>query len=183
MTSAMNKAIAQVKLGKDTYVAPTAYVAGNVVMGDRCTVMHHVSIRGDLARITLGHRVNVQDGAIIHANVGEDMTIGDDVAIGHRAVVHGLEVGSHTLIGIGALVLDGCVIGPECFIAAGAVLPPRTRVPPRTLVMGVPARPVRPVTNDELAILDGVVKTYLELGPRHRRGEFPNFADSLNGHS
>ncbi len=172
----MSDATGQVRLGIDIYVAPTAYVGGDVVLGDQCTVMNHVTIRGDLARITIGSRVNIQDGAIIHANTGEDMTIGDDVAIGHRAVVHGLRVESRTLIGIGALILDGCVIGCESIVAAGAVLPPRTEVPPRTLVMGVPARSVRPVTNDELANLDRVVQSYVEIGARYRRGEFPNTA-------
>jgi carbonic anhydrase/acetyltransferase-like protein (isoleucine patch superfamily) len=174
----MSDAIGQVKVGSGTYVAPTSYVGGDVVVGDRCTVMNHVTIRGDLARITIGNRVNVQDGAIIHANTGEAMTIGDDVAIGHRAVVHGLGVESRALIGIGALILDGCVIGSESIVAAGAVLPPGTEVPARTLVMGVPGRPVRPVTNDELANLDRVVKSYVELGARYRRGEFPNAAGS-----
>jgi len=136
--------------------------------------MHHVTIRGDLSRIRIGHRVNVQDGTVIHTNRGDDLTIADDVAIGHRSVVHCSSIGRRSLIGIGSIILDGCRVGSECIIAAGAVLPPRTDVPDRTLMMGVPARPIRPVTNDELAYLDSVIRTYMELGQRHLNGDFPN---------
>lgn len=161
------------KLGRETYLAPSAVVAGSVTIGRQCTVMHHVVIRGDVSKITIGNRVNVQDGTVIHTDIGEDLTIGDDVVIGHRAVIHCSSIGSRTLIGIGAILLDGCVVGPECVIAAGAVLAPRTVVPPRTLVMGLPGRAVRPVTNEELAYVDLAIQNYIELGRRYLGNEFP----------
>ncbi len=163
-----------VVLGRDVYLAPTSYVAGDVVMGDECTVMHHVTIRGDVGRIRIGRRVNVQDGSVLHNETGVDLEIGDEVGIGHRAVVHCRRVGSRSLIGIGSLVLDRCEIGDDCIIAAGAVLPPRTTVPDGTVMMGVPAKPVRSITDAERGYIREVVARYVELGEMHRDGKYPN---------
>lgn len=170
----MDRLASQAAFGRDVFVAPTAYVGGDVTLGDECTVMHQVTIRADIAKIRIGHRVNVQDAAVIHTKHGVDLTIADEVGIGHRAVVHGRLVGARTLIGIGAIVLDDCEIGTECIIAAGAVLVPETIVPDRTVMMGMPARSVRRVTPADLEYMSHVVQSYLEIGRRHRRGEFPN---------
>jgi carbonic anhydrase/acetyltransferase-like protein (isoleucine patch superfamily) len=169
-----------VVIGPDTYIAPTAFVGGAVRLGAACAVMHHVTIRGDVSKITIGDRVNIQDGSVVHTRSGVDLHIGDGVAIGHRAVVHCKSVGPRTLIGIGAIVLDDCEIGAECIIAAGAVVPPGTVVPPRTVVMGVPAKPVRSTTDDELHYIDEVVANYVELGRTHARGDYPNAAPPVD---
>lgn len=163
-------------LGPNTYVAPTAFVGGSVRFGSSCTVMHHVTIRGDVAAITLGHCVNIQDGCMVHTRSGVDLVIGDNVAVGHRAVVHGKSVGPRTLIGIGSIVLDDCEIGEECIIAAGAVLAPGTIVPRRTVMMGIPGKPVRLTSDNELRYIDEVVANYVALGRRHARGDYPNAA-------
>ncbi len=163
-----------VKLGRDVYIAPTSYVAGGVTLGDECTIMHHVTIRGDVGRIRLGRRVNVQDGSVLHNETGVDLDIGDDVGIGHRAVVHCRRVGSRSLIGIGSIVLDRCEIGEGCIIAAGAVVPPGTTVPNGTVMMGVPAKPVRQTTDAERGYICEVVTRYVELGKIHRLGKYPN---------
>ncbi len=164
----------RVQLGKNTYIAPTSYVGGDVVIGDECTIMHHVTIRGDVGKITLGRRVNIQDGSILHTNTGDDLILEDGVSVGHRAVVHCLSVGRGTLVGIGAIILDGCEIGEECLIAAGAVVPPYTVVKPRTVMMGIPAKPVRSVNEKELAYMGFVVDNYLRLGRLHASDAFPN---------
>jgi len=91
------------KLGSEVYIASTAYVGGDVEIGDRSTVMHHVMIRGDIAAIRLGARVNIQDGAIVHTKNGVPLDIADDVGVGHRAIVHCRRVGSRTLIGMGSI--------------------------------------------------------------------------------
>ncbi len=166
----------QPRLGKGVYIAPTAYVAGDVVLGDQVTIMHHVVVRGDIAAIRIGARVNIQDGTVVHTPTGVPLDIADDVGIGHRAVVHGRSVGARTLIGIGAIVLDDCVIGSRCIVAAGSVLAPRTIVPDGKLVMGVPGRVVRDVSERDLETVDHVVQSYLRLGRRHAEGEFPNIA-------
>jgi len=135
----MNEESIQPRVGRGVYLAETAYVGGDVTIGDACTIMHHVVIRGDVAAIRIGNRVNVQDGAVIHTETGVPLDIGDDVVIGHRAVVHCRRVGRGALIGIGAIVLDQCDVGEGAIVAAGAVVPPGMVVPPGKMAMGVPA--------------------------------------------
>src|SRR3990172_2643029 len=165
-------------LGRDVYIAPTSYVGGDVVIGDQSTVMHHVMIRGDIAPIRIGARVNVQDGGILHTPRGTPLDIADDVGIGHRAIVHCRRIGPRTLIGMGAILLDDCEIGSRCVIAAGTVLSPKTLVPERSVVIGVPGKVVRQVTDRDLKVIDHVVRSYLELGRLHAAGRFPNIASS-----
>jgi len=166
----------RVVVGRDVYMAPTAYVGGEVSIGHQCTIMHHVVIRGDVSAIRIGARCNVQDAAIIHTRRGVPLDIEDDVSIGHRAVVHCRHVGAGTLIGIGAIVLDDCDIGCGSLIAAGTLLPPRTHVPDGKVVMGAPGRIVRDVTEQERAYFREVVQSYLHLGRLHAAGTYPNHA-------
>ena len=161
-------------IGRDVYIAPTAYVGGDVTIGDQSTIMHHVVVRGDIGPIRIGKRVNLQDGAVVHTPVGLALDIADDVAVGHRAVVHCRRIGLRTLIGIGAVLLDECEIGRECIVAAGTVLVPRTTIPDGSVVMGIPGRIVRRTTEHDLQVIDRVVRSYLTLGPRHSAGDFPN---------
>lgn len=169
----MTSPLPQPKLGKCVYIAPTAYVAGDVVIADESTVMHQVVIRADIAPIRIGMRVNVQDGAILHTPRGTPLDIGDDVGIGHRAVVHCRRVGPRTLIGIGAILLDDCEVGSRCIIAAAALLPPGTVIPDGKVVMGIPGRIVRDASDDDLRVIDHVVRSYLEIGREHAAGRFP----------
>ena len=163
-----------VHLGQDVYLAETAYVAGAVMLGDSCTVMHHVVIRGDISTIRLGARTNVQDGAVLHTRYGVDLGVGEEVVIGHRAVVHGRRIGSRTLIGIGAIVLDNVEIGANCMVAAGAVITPGAVIPDGKVVGGVPARVLRDTSPADLAEIERIVGAYVEIGRRHGAGEFPN---------
>jgi carbonic anhydrase/acetyltransferase-like protein (isoleucine patch superfamily) len=160
-------------LGPNVYIAPTAYVGGDVILGPDCTVMHQVVIRGDVSRITLGARVNVQDAAVIHTKTGVPLEIGDDVSIGHRAVVHCRRVGPGTLVGIGAIVLDDAEVGAGCIIAAGAVLPPGTRIPDGKVVVGIPGRVARDVTDEDRRYLAFVTQRYLTLSREHAAGRYP----------
>lgn len=172
------KELPQPVLGRDVYIAPTSYVGGDVVIGDQSTVMHHVMIRGDIAPIRIGARVNVQDGSILHTPRGVPLDIADDVGIGHRAIVHCRRIGPRTLIGMGSILLDDCEIGECCVIAAGTVLSPKTIVPDGSVVMGIPGKIVRDVSDRDLQIIDHVVQSYLQLGRLHAQGCFPNIADS-----
>jgi len=176
----MQEIEADVVLGRNIYIAPTAYVGGAVTLGDDCTVMHHVTIRGDVSAIRIGDRVNVQDGTVIHTHRGVDLDIDSDVSIGHRAVVHCTRVGSGSLIGIGSIVLDGCVIGRNCIIAAGAVVPPNTTIPDGKMVMGVPGRIVRDTTTQERQYAEYVARSYVELGRLHEAGKYPNVNPCLH---
>ena len=166
----------QPRLGRNVYIAPTSYVAGDVTIGDDVTIMHHVMIRGDIAPIRIGARTNIQDGSIVHTDHGVPLDIGDDVGVGHRAIVHCRRVGARCLIGMGAIVLNGCDIGDRCLVAAGSVLVPDTIIASDSVVMGFPGRIVRPTGERELQIIDRVVQSYLNLGRRHASGEFPNIA-------
>jgi len=163
------------RLGRNVFIAPTAYVGGEVIIGDDSTIMHQVVIRGDIARIQLGSRVNIQDGSILHTQHSVPLEIADNVGVGHRAVVHCRSVASRSLIGTGAIVLDGCEIGRECVIAAGAILTPGTLIPDGSVVMGIPGRIVRRTTDADLELIDHVVTSYVELGRLHAAGNFANF--------
>lgn len=132
------------QLGEGVFVAPTASVIGDVVLGAESSIWFGTVLRGDVFPIRVGARTNVQDNAVVHVTGGKSpTTIGDDVTIGHLALVHGCTIGSRCLIGMGSIVLDDAIIEDECLIAAGSLVPPRMRIPARSLVMGRPARVVR----------------------------------------
>ena len=135
---------------RDFYVAPGVVVTGDVVLSAGVNLWYGCVLRGDLARITLGARVNVQDGCILHTDRDQPMDVGDGVVVGHRAVLHGRSIGRDSLIGMGALLLTGCEIGAECVIAAGSLVTEKRRIPPRSMVMGVPGRVIREVTDEDL---------------------------------
>lgn len=135
------------RFGEGCFLAENAVVVGDVVMGDRCSVWFHAVVRGDVNAIRIGHRVNMQDGAVLHCTYERAaLTIGDDVSIGHRAIVHGCTVHDKVLIGMGAIVMDHAVIGSGSVIAAGAVVTQGTMVEPGSLMAGVPARRIGPVS-------------------------------------
>ena len=161
------------QLIQDTYIAPGAVVVGDVVLAAGVNVWFNAVVRGDLARIVLGPRVNIQDGCILHADHRAPMEIAEGCVLGHGAIVHGRSVGRDTLIGMGAKVLPNSEIGTECLIAAGAVVTEGRRIPPRSVVMGMPGKVVREITDEELARTRAIVASYLELAQRYARGAHP----------
>jgi carbonic anhydrase/acetyltransferase-like protein (isoleucine patch superfamily) len=158
---------------RDFYVARGVVVTGDVVLSAGVNLWYGTIIRGDLATITLGPRVNIQDGCILHTDHGEPQAIEQGVVVGHRAVLHGRRVGRDTLIGMGALLLSGCEVGEECLVAAGTLITEGRRIPPRSVVMGVPGKVVREVTPEELALTQRISASYLELAQRYAHGAFP----------
>jgi carbonic anhydrase/acetyltransferase-like protein (isoleucine patch superfamily) len=156
----------------DAYVADTARVVGDVRLGRGVSLWYGVVVRGDVAAITIGDGTNVQDGSVLHCDTDAPMSIGAHVTIGLAAVVHCLEVGDGSLIGIAARVLAGARIGRGCLVAAGAVVPPGLVVPDGKVVMGLPGRIVRDVSEKERAYLAEVPPGYVELAKRHAAGEF-----------
>ncbi len=143
-------------LGERVYVDPMAMVLGDVVLGDDVSVWPGAVIRGDMHRIRVGARSNVQDNAVLHiTHAGEfnpdgwPLTIGEDVVIGHSAVVHGCTVGDRVLIGIGAIVNDGAVIEDEVLVGAGTLVPPGKRLESGYVYVGNPCKQARPVTDRE----------------------------------
>lgn len=158
---------------QDYYIAPDAIVAGEVFLAAGVNIWYASVIRGDIASITLGPRVNIQDGCIIHADYDQPQEIEEGVVAGHAAVLHGRRIGRDTLIGIGARLLSGSEIGAECLIAAGAVVTEGRRIPPRSVVMGIPGKIVREVTAEELERTHSINAHYLELAQRYARGAYP----------
>jgi carbonic anhydrase/acetyltransferase-like protein (isoleucine patch superfamily) len=158
---------------QDFYVAPGVIVTGDVLLSPGVNIWFGSVVRGDLARITLGPRVNVQDGSIIHTDYDAPQDIEEGVVIGHGAILHGRRIGRDTLIGIGARLLTGCEIGEECLVAAGAVVTEKRRIPPHSVVMGIPGKVVREITAEELERTRSICAHYLELAQRYARGAFP----------
>jgi carbonic anhydrase/acetyltransferase-like protein (isoleucine patch superfamily) len=155
------------------FVAADAWILGDVTLGEGTNVWYGCIVRGDLATITLGRGVNLQDGCIVHTDGDAPQSIEDGVVAGHAAILHGASIGRDTLVGIGARLLSGTVVGPECVIGAGTVLAERTVVPARSLVLGVPGRVVRAVTDDEVERTRRIAGRYLELAARHAAGGVP----------
>ena len=155
------------------FLAPTAVVCGDVAWGAGVNIWFGAVVRGDVAPITLGDNVNLQDGAIVHCDSGVPNIVEAGVVAGHAAVLHGVRVGADTLVGIGARLLSGSEVGPECIIAAGAVLAPGSRVPARSVVMGVPGKVVRSATTEEIALTRAINARYRELARRYANGEVP----------
>ena len=149
-----------------------AIVIGNVSLGARVSVWPTAVIRGDSDSVTIGDDSNVQDGSVIHADEGVPTTIGKRVAIGHRAIVHGSTVEDDCLIAMGAILLNGVHVGTGSIVAAGALCPEGMKIPPNSLALGIPARIVREVTNDERARIQHTVSSYVALQKEHRAGKY-----------
>jgi carbonic anhydrase/acetyltransferase-like protein (isoleucine patch superfamily) len=154
--------------------AYNATITGKVTIGELCSFWFNCVVRGDVAPISIGRRTNVQDGAVIHCDTGVPNVIGEDVVIGHGAIVHGAKVGDRCLIGMGATLLSRTRIGDDCFIAAGAVVPPGMEVADGMMVMGVPGRIVRPVSEAEREQARWLVGHYVELARKYVSGAFEN---------
>jgi carbonic anhydrase/acetyltransferase-like protein (isoleucine patch superfamily) len=154
--------------GRDVFVAPNATVIGRVTLGDEASVWFGAVLRGDVGSIAIGARTNIQDLTMVHMTGDvSDTRVGDDVTVGHGVILHGCEVGDGCLVGMGAILLDNVKVGEQCVIGAGALLPQRMVVPPRSLVLGVPAKVVRAVTEDERRMgIDGA-RVYLGLAKKY----------------
>jgi len=150
--------------GKDCYLADNATVIGSVVMGDNCSVWFNAVVRGDVNTITIGNKVNIQDGAVIHATFETAPTrIGNNVSIAHNAIVHGCTIEDNVLIGMNAIVMDNAVIGKNSIIAAGALVLENTVVEPGSIYAGVPAKQVKKVSEDHTKdLLDRIANNYLK---------------------
>jgi len=156
-------------LGRDVFVAPSATLIGRVVVGDESSIWFGAVLRGDVGSITIGARTNIQDLTMIHMTGGlSNARIGDDVTVGHTVILHGCEIGHRCLVGMGSILLDNVMVGDECVIGAGSLLPQRMVVPPRSLVLGSPARVIRPVNDDELKMGIEGARHYVDNARKYR---------------
>jgi len=137
------------QFGENCFLAPNATVVGDVVMGNDGSIWFNAVVRGDVNKIRMGNKVNVQDGAVIHCTYQKTETnIGHQVSIGHNAIVHGCTVEDNVLIGMGAIVMDNAVIGHHSIIAAGAVVLENTKVEPYSVYAGIPAKKVKDISHE-----------------------------------
>jgi carbonic anhydrase/acetyltransferase-like protein (isoleucine patch superfamily) len=156
------------QLGRGVFLAQTCAVIGDVVIGDESSIWYAAVMRGDTYPIRIGARTNLQDGAIAHVTSGQFSTvIGNDCTIGHGAIVHGCAIEDLCLIGMGATILDGARIGSGSLVGAGALVTPGTAIPPGSLVLGAPARVVRPVNPSEREQIEYGAVHYVELARRY----------------
>lgn len=151
------------------YVDPSAQVIGDVHLGAEASIWCNCTVRGDMYHIRIGDRSNVQDNSVIHTRTGSHPTIlEEEVTVGHSVTLHGCYVERGSLIGIGSILLDDARIGERSLVAAGSLVSPGTIIPPRSLVMGIPARVKRPLTDEEVAGLDLFWQNYVQFSGEYR---------------
>ena len=148
----------------DCYIAENATLVGDITMGNQCSVWFNAVIRGDVHFIKIGNKVNIQDGAVIHATYQKSpTTIGNNVSIGHNAIVHGCTIQDNVLIGMGSIVMDDCVIESHSIIAAGAVVTKNTRVEAGSIYAGVPAKKVKAISKELISgEIHRIAENYIE---------------------
>lgn len=159
------------QVAADAWIAPNAVVFGDVTLSEKASVWFGAVIRGDAAPVRVGQRSNVQDLCVLHADPGFPCTIGDDVTIGHGAIVHGATVENEVLIGIRAVVLNGARIGTGSIVGAGALVKEGQEIPPRSLVVGIPARVARSVTDEDLERIRHGAEHYVAASAAYRAAE------------
>src|SRR2546423_8556455 len=156
------------QIHESAFIADSAQIIGDVHIGEQASVWFGTVVRGDMFYIRIGDRTNVQDNCVLHTRTGEKPTIlEDEVTIGHSVTLHGCYIEHQSLIGIGSIVLDDVRVGAQSLVAAGSLISPGTIIPSRSLVMGMPARINRSLTNEKVANLDLFWKNNVENSPMH----------------
>ena len=151
------------------WIAPNAAVMGRVILKKNASIWWGCTVRGDNDPITIGENSNVQDGSVLHSDMGSPLTIGANVTVGHMAMLHGCDIGDGSLIGIGAVVLNGAKIGRNCMIGSKALISEGKEIPDNSLVMGIPGRVVREVSPAQLEVLKLSAAGYVDNWKRFRR--------------
>jgi len=163
--------LAQVpRLAPDAYLAPGAALVGSVELAAGVSIWHGCILRGDLNRIEVGAGSNVQDGSVVHVGDRDPAVLGSEVVVGHRAVLHGCRIEDGVLVGIQATILDGAVIGQGSVVAAGALVTAGTQIPPRSLVVGVPGKVKRTLSEADELFQRELAAKYTRLAHNYRHG-------------
>jgi carbonic anhydrase/acetyltransferase-like protein (isoleucine patch superfamily) len=152
------------EIAASSFVADSATVIGKVSLLDHTSVWFGATLRGDNERITIGANSNVQEGTVMHTDIGYPLTVGSNVTIGHQAMLHGCTIGDGTLVGIQAVILNGAVIGKGCLVGAGALVTEGKTFPDHSLIIGAPAKVARQLTPEEVAALQGSADSYVKRG-------------------
>jgi carbonic anhydrase/acetyltransferase-like protein (isoleucine patch superfamily) len=156
------------QIDPSAWVADSANLIGKVTLGANATVWDGVTIRGDNERITIGPDSNVQEGTVMHTDMGYPMTLGTGVSVGHMAMLHGCTVGDGALIGIQAVIMNGARIGKGCLVGAGALVTEGKEFPDHTLILGSPAKAVRTLAEGDIARLREIADGYVARGKHYR---------------
>lgn len=159
------------KIGKDTFLAETAVIIGNVEMGDQCSIWYNAVLRGDVNAIRLGNKVNIQDNVTVHCTYQKHATIlGNNVSVGHNAVIHGCEIKDNVLIGMGAVVMDACVVESHAIVAAGSVVTQGTHISKGELWAGVPAKKIKEVPQNLIeGEIERIANNYLKYASWYQK--------------
>jgi carbonic anhydrase/acetyltransferase-like protein (isoleucine patch superfamily) len=157
-------------IAQGAYIAPSVQVIGHVVLSPGASAWFGAVLRGDNDPIRIGPDSNVQDGAVIHADPGAPTTIGNGVTIGHRAIIHGATVGDNCLIGMGATILNNARIAANSIVGANALVTEGKSFPEGSLIVGAPARAVRPLREEEIAAISLSARTYVANAARYAKG-------------
>ncbi len=158
------------KLSDDAsdWIAPNAFVIGDVHIGKNVGIWFHTVLRGDNERITIGDGTNLQEHAMLHTDMGFPLSVGKNCTIGHRALLHGCTIGNNTLVGMGAMVMNGTKVGDNCLIGANALVTEGKEIPDGSLVVGTPGKIIRELTEDEIQSLTQSAEHYVEAMRRMR---------------
>lgn len=151
------------QIGRNSWISETATIIGNVKIGDNVGIWFGVVLRGDVAPIEIGNNTNIQDNSVVHSEVNYPTKIGNGVTIGHNSIIHGCEIGDDTLIGMGAIILNGAKIGKNCIIGAGSVITEGKIIEDNSLVLGVPGKVIRKVTEEEIKRIKENARAYISL--------------------
>ncbi|AIY89972.1 gamma carbonic anhydrase family protein [Geoglobus acetivorans] len=154
------------KVGNGVFIAETAVVRGDVEIGDDSSIWYNAVVRGDVDYIRIGSETNIQDNVVVHVDEGEPCEIGSRVTVGHSAVVHACRIADNVLIGMGAIVLNGAEVGEYTIVGAGSVLTGK-KYPEHSLILGVPGKVVRELTDSELEFIERSWKNYIRLKNRY----------------
>lgn len=156
------------EVAESAWIAPGAYVIGKVHLGEQSSVWYGAVLRGDTESISVGARTNIQDGCVLHTDSGYPAVVGEGCVIGHKAIIHGCEIGDNCLVGMNVTVLSGAKIGEGSIVAAGAVVPEGRELPPRSLIIGIPAKRVGEVSEEQTWDIARGVRTYMDRAAAHR---------------
>ncbi|TWH76458.1 carbonic anhydrase/acetyltransferase-like protein (isoleucine patch superfamily) [Azomonas agilis] len=160
---------AQVEAHPESWIAPNATLIGKVRLEAGASVWFNTVLRGDNELIHIGERSNVQDGSVLHTDMGQPLTLGRGVTVGHNVMLHGCTVGDHSLIGINAVILNGAKIGRYCLIGANTLIPEGKEIPDGSLVMGSPGKVVRTLTDEQKKMLEKSAENYVLNAQRYAR--------------
>jgi carbonic anhydrase/acetyltransferase-like protein (isoleucine patch superfamily) len=156
------------RIAPDVFLAENATIIGDVEIGPGASIWYGAVLRGDVGAIKIGARSNIQDLACVHMTTDlSNAIVGEDVVVGHGAIIHGAIIGNRVLVGMGSILLDNAEIGDECLVGAGAFIPGRFKAPPRSLVLGSPAKVIRPLRDDEFEMGLTGAREYHELARRY----------------